>query len=94
MSWGTFSQALDQVLQQGQRARTKALLRLLIGEIRVVSPTNIRPTWGGRTLYAQLDCRWAPLGVLSPSSEPVTDEATCVPTGSDGAGMLPCSSPT
>jgi hypothetical protein len=38
-------QALDQVLQQGPRARTEALLRLLIGEIRVVSPTDIRPTY-------------------------------------------------
>ncbi len=44
VSWA-LSQALDQVLQQGQRARTKALLRLLIGEIRVVSPTDIRPTY-------------------------------------------------
>ena len=44
VSWA-LSQALDKVLQQGQRARTKALLRLLIGEIRVVSPTDIRPTY-------------------------------------------------
>ncbi len=44
VSWA-LSQALDQVLKQGQRARTKALLRLLIGEIRVVSPTDIRPTY-------------------------------------------------
>jgi len=29
----------------GQRAWTKALLRLLIGEIRVVSPDDIRPTY-------------------------------------------------
>ncbi len=44
VSWA-LSQALGRVLQQGQRARTKALLRLLIGEIRVVSPTDIRPTY-------------------------------------------------
>lgn len=44
MSWA-LSQALDRVLQQGPRARAKALLRLLIGEIRVVSPLGIRPTY-------------------------------------------------
>lgn len=37
--------ALGQVLQQGPRARTKALLRILTGEIRAVSPmTSGRPT--------------------------------------------------
>ena len=44
VSWA-LSQALGQVLRQGQRARTKALLRLLIGEIRVISPADIRPTY-------------------------------------------------
>ena len=44
VSWA-LSQALGEVLQQGQRARTKALLRLLIGEIRVVSPDDIRPIY-------------------------------------------------
>ena len=44
VSWA-LSQALAQVLRQGQRARTKALLRLLIGEIRVLSPDDIRPTY-------------------------------------------------
>jgi site-specific DNA recombinase len=44
VSWA-LSQALGRVLQQGPRARTKALLRLLIGEIRVVSPADIRPTY-------------------------------------------------
>ena len=44
VSWA-LSQALGEVLRQGQRARTKALLRLLIGEIRVVSPDDIRPTY-------------------------------------------------
>ena len=29
----------------GQRARTKTLLCVLIGEIRVVSPDDIRPTY-------------------------------------------------
>ncbi len=48
VSWAlsqALSQALGQVLRQGQRARTKALLRLLIGEIRVISPADIRPTY-------------------------------------------------
>ncbi len=44
VSWA-LSQALGEVLRQGQRARTKALLRLLIGEIRVISPDDIRPTY-------------------------------------------------
>jgi site-specific DNA recombinase len=44
VSWA-LSQALGEVLRQGQCARTKALLRLLIGEIRVVSPGDIRPTY-------------------------------------------------
>ncbi len=44
VSW-PLSQALGEVLRQGQRARTKALLRLLIGEIRVVAPDDIRPTY-------------------------------------------------
>ena len=44
VSWA-LSQALGEVLRLGQRARTKALLRLLIGEIRVVSPDDIRPTY-------------------------------------------------
>jgi hypothetical protein len=33
------------MLPQGQRAHTRALLRLLVGEIRVVSPADIRPTY-------------------------------------------------
>ena len=44
VSWA-LSQALGEVLRPGQRARTKALLRLLIGEIRVVAPDDIRPTY-------------------------------------------------
>ena len=44
VSWA-LSQALGEVLRQGERARTKALLRLLIGEIRVVAPDDIRPTY-------------------------------------------------
>ena len=44
VSWA-LSQALGSVLHQGPQARTKALLRLLIGEIRVVSPADIRPTY-------------------------------------------------
>ena len=44
VSWA-LSQALGEVLRQGQRARTKALLRLLIGEIRVVALDDIRPTY-------------------------------------------------
>ncbi len=43
VSWA-LSRALGEALRQGQRARTKALLRLLIGEIRVVPPDDIRPT--------------------------------------------------
>ncbi len=44
VSWA-LSQALGQVLKQGPRARTKALLRLLVGEIPVVGPDDIRPTY-------------------------------------------------
>jgi hypothetical protein len=44
VSWAV-SQALGEVLRQGPHARTKALLRILIGEIRVVSPNDIRPTY-------------------------------------------------
>jgi site-specific DNA recombinase len=44
VSWAV-SQALGDVMRQGPHARTKALLRLLIGEIRVVSPDDIRPTY-------------------------------------------------
>ena len=44
VSWA-LSQALGDVLRQGPHARTKALLRLLIGEIRVVSPDDIRSTY-------------------------------------------------
>ena len=44
VSWA-LSQALGEVLRQGQRARTKAHMRFLIGEIRVVSPDDIRPTY-------------------------------------------------
>ncbi len=44
VSWA-LSRALGEVLRQGPRARTKALLRLLVGEIRVVSPDDIRPTY-------------------------------------------------
>ncbi len=44
VSWA-LSQTLGQVLKQGPRARTKALLRLLVGEIPVVGPDDIRPTY-------------------------------------------------
>ncbi|MHB8398623.1 MAG: recombinase family protein [Candidatus Limnocylindrales bacterium] len=44
VSWA-LSQALGRVLAQGPRARTKALLRLLVGEIRVISPADIRPIY-------------------------------------------------
>jgi site-specific DNA recombinase len=44
VSWAV-SKALGQVLRQGPHARTKALLRILIDEIRVVSPDDIRPTY-------------------------------------------------
>ena len=44
VSWA-LSRQLAEVLNQGKPARTKALLRILIGEIRVVSPSDIRPTY-------------------------------------------------
>ena len=44
VSWA-LSRQLAEVLNQGKPARTKALLRILIGEIRVVSPTDILPTY-------------------------------------------------
>jgi site-specific DNA recombinase len=44
VSW-TLSQALGTILRHAPPARTKALLRLLIKEIRVVSPADIRPTY-------------------------------------------------
>jgi site-specific DNA recombinase len=44
VSW-TLSQALGTILRNSPPARTKALLRLLIEEIRVVSPADIRPTY-------------------------------------------------
>ena len=44
VSWA-LSQKLAEVLKQGTLGRTKALLRILIGEIRVISPTDIRPTY-------------------------------------------------
>ncbi len=44
VSWA-LSQALGDVLASGSPLRTKALLRVLIGEIRVVSPLDIRPTY-------------------------------------------------
>jgi hypothetical protein len=43
-SWA-LSPARGEILWQGQRARTKALLRVLIGEIRVASPDDGRPTY-------------------------------------------------
>ena len=43
LSWA-LSQQLAEVLKQGKPARTKALLRILICEIRVGSPTDIVPT--------------------------------------------------
>lgn len=52
VSWAV-SQALGQVLREGPHARTKALLRLLIGEIRVVSrPTTFGPHTGCRPRFA------------------------------------------
>jgi hypothetical protein len=39
------SQALGTILRNAPPERTKALLRLLIEEIRVVSPADIRPTY-------------------------------------------------
>ena len=44
ISW-SLSEALGEILKQTPTPRTKALLRLLIEEIRVVSPTDIRPTY-------------------------------------------------
>ena len=44
ISW-SLSEALGEILGQIPTPRTKALLRLLIEEIRVVSPTDIRPTY-------------------------------------------------
>ena len=44
VSW-TLSQALGTILRNAPPARTKALLQLLIEEIRVVSPADIRPTY-------------------------------------------------
>jgi hypothetical protein len=44
VSWA-LSQALGDVLAAGSPRLTKALLRLLIEEIRVVSPLDIRPTY-------------------------------------------------
>lgn len=44
VSWA-LSQALDEILRAAPPARAKALLRILIEEIRVVSPADIRPTY-------------------------------------------------
>ncbi len=44
ISW-SLSEALGGILRQAPTPRTKALLGLLIEEIRVVSPTDIRPTY-------------------------------------------------
>ncbi len=44
ISWSV-SGALGEVLKQTPTPRTKALLRLLIEEIRIASPTDIRPTY-------------------------------------------------
>ncbi len=44
ISW-SLSQALGEILQQTPTPRTKTPLRLLIEEIRVVSPPNVRPTY-------------------------------------------------
>ncbi len=44
MSWA-LSQALDEILRAAPAARAKALLRVLVEEIRVVSPADIRPTY-------------------------------------------------
>jgi hypothetical protein len=44
ISW-SLSQALGEIVKQVPTPRSKALLRLLIEEIRVVSPTDIRPTY-------------------------------------------------
>ncbi len=44
VSWG-LSKALGDVLASRSPRLTKALLRVLIGEIRVVSPIDIRPTY-------------------------------------------------
>jgi site-specific DNA recombinase len=44
ISW-SLTEALGEVLKATPTPRTKALLKLLIEEIRVVSPTDIRPTY-------------------------------------------------
>ncbi len=44
ISW-SLTEALDEVLKAIPTPRAKALLRLLIEEIRVVSPMDIRPTY-------------------------------------------------
>ena len=44
VSWA-LSKALGDVLEAGSPSLTKELLRLLVAEIRVVSPTDIRPTY-------------------------------------------------
>ena len=44
MSWG-LSKALGEVLASTSPRLTKELLRVLIQEIRVVSPMDIRPTY-------------------------------------------------
>jgi hypothetical protein len=44
ISW-SLTEALDDVLKALPTPRAKALLRLLIEEIRVVSPMDIRPTY-------------------------------------------------
>jgi hypothetical protein len=44
ISW-VLSAALAEILEATPTARTKALLRLLVEEIRVVSPMGIRPTY-------------------------------------------------
>ena len=43
-SW-SLTEALGEVLKATPTPRSKALLRLLVEEIRVVSPTDIRPTY-------------------------------------------------
>jgi site-specific DNA recombinase len=44
ISW-SLTEALGEVLKATPTPRTKALLKLLVEEIRVVSPTDIRPTY-------------------------------------------------
>ena len=56
ISW-SLTQALGEVLKATPTPRTKALLRLLVEEIRVVSPMDIRPTYRIPALPAPVEPR-------------------------------------